>query len=510
MARIPILNDPGQVRTGSQLLRPPELKAVTNEAVGQAIGRAGQVLEGVAEKAKRAKDVTILTDANIAMSQAQVEFAKYQQDNPDESTWVEKWGEITEQIKSTTDQQAMTPEARAQLSNRFTSWSTTGTINAQAAAYRQTGNNARLSVDTAVKNGQMTGDYGPAYQAVDSLVANNLATKDEGDNMRVGVEANQKQYQRSEYDTRMQQAYEKYDGATAMMLADKAHAEGLLSPAEYDVQLDKALELETMGTFREVAITDPVIARQKLKTGEFSELSPKKKAEAEEFADTTLRDYQMRERSSVADLITNGDDLSNYKFKWILDDTSQAEIRKVAQQKPPTPAQAATMRLDLEAQIGKYSLDADPDRSQMIYISAQVEAMKKAVPYAYSDLATTWATKKGGGTASLADMEIGDNDDYLAKLYKPKMDALLDDDKNIRKGKEGEFRRLQSEVTDLKQKYRQQIGENPTPEKARKLSSDILSLPAADKTVDYFRAYDGAENPLFAPTLNNSLPTTPW
>jgi hypothetical protein len=96
-------------------------------------------------------------------------------------------------------------------------------------------------------------------------------------------------------------------------------------------------------------------------------------------------------------------------------------------------------------------------------------------------------------------MDIADHDDYVQKLYKPKMDALLEKNGSISTGKEAEFRRLQSEATDLKKKYRAQIGDNPTPEKARKASQDILTLPTAENVTSYFDMLDSS--PLL-PTIN--------
>jgi hypothetical protein len=167
-----------------------------------------------------------------------------------------------------------------------------------------------------------------------------------------------------------------------------------------------------------------------------------------------------------------------------------------------TEAQASAKRLELEARIGKYDMDKDPERLEMLRISADLDAYKQAVPYMASDLAMSWGGKKGGEKGNIASMEIADNDDYIAKLYKPKMDALLDKNGAIKPGKEAEFRKLQSEATEKKKLFRLQIGSDPTPEKARKTSQNILTAPVADEVANYFDMFGIEPSPLI-PSLQN-------
>jgi hypothetical protein len=113
-----------------------------------------------------------------------------------------------------------------------------------------------------------------------------------------------------------------------------------------------------------------------------------------------------------------------------------------------------------------------------------------------------WGGKKSGDKGGIASMEIADNDDYIAKLYKPKMDALLDDKGAIKPGKEAEFRKLQSEATEKKKLFRSQIGTDPTPEKARKTSQNILTMPVADEVANYFDMFGMDSTPLI-PSIQN-------
>ena len=137
MARIPILNSPAQINTGNQTLQTPQLPAVTNASIGKALGDVANVAFDISEKAKRANDVTKLTEASLAMNQAQVDFATFQQENPDESKWLPKWQELQNGIKGRFDQEALSPDARLQFADRFSNWATRGTIMVQSNAFKQ-------------------------------------------------------------------------------------------------------------------------------------------------------------------------------------------------------------------------------------------------------------------------------------------------------------------------------------------------------------------------------------
>lgn len=158
MARIPIYQDPQQLRTGNQTLQTPNLPAVTNASIGKAIGDASNVIFDISEKAKRANDVTKLTEASLAMNKAQVDFATFQQENPDESKWLPKWQELQNGIKSRFDQEALSPDARLQLADRFSSWGTRGTIMVQSNAFKQAGQRMDATGEVAKQTAIDSGD----------------------------------------------------------------------------------------------------------------------------------------------------------------------------------------------------------------------------------------------------------------------------------------------------------------------------------------------------------------
>ena len=94
MARIPILKDPGQINTGNQTIRTPDLPAVTNAGIGKALGDVAIVAFDISERTKRVQDVKNLTTASLRMQEAQSQFAKFQMEQPDETKWLPEWESI--------------------------------------------------------------------------------------------------------------------------------------------------------------------------------------------------------------------------------------------------------------------------------------------------------------------------------------------------------------------------------------------------------------------------------
>jgi|GEM_PF-3042263 len=158
MARIPILKDPGQLNTGNQTQQTPNLPAVTNASLGKALGNIGEMAMDISEKAKRADDVTKLTEASMAMNNEQMRFAKFQQDNPDEKKWLPEWQKIQTNLQQQFNSTELTPEARLQLNDRLSDWSSRGTIGVQAQAYKQTGQRMDATGEMAKMKSLETGD----------------------------------------------------------------------------------------------------------------------------------------------------------------------------------------------------------------------------------------------------------------------------------------------------------------------------------------------------------------
>lgn len=164
--QVPLLNS-GNIplqQTGISVPRTAQLTA-GDTGIGKALQNIGGMMTELANQAAQANDVAELTNASMAMQQAQMDFATFQQETPDETQWLPKWKEIENGLQNRFSQAKLTPSARARLQQQFSNWSTSGTIETQALAFKQTGRRAEMAVQNAVEFGKRTGDWKPAQAA---------------------------------------------------------------------------------------------------------------------------------------------------------------------------------------------------------------------------------------------------------------------------------------------------------------------------------------------------------
>ena len=194
MARIPILNDPGQLNTGNQTIRTPDLPDVTNARIGKAIGDVGSVAFDISERTKRVQDVKNLTTASLRMQEAQSQFAKFQMEQPDETKWLPEWESIKTKVQSEIGQMPLTPEARNQATERFGLWSINGTTNVQAQSLKQAGKNAALSVENAIQVGRQTGDFTAARMAANDYKSGIPMSDEEKQSIDLQIQGAERQF----------------------------------------------------------------------------------------------------------------------------------------------------------------------------------------------------------------------------------------------------------------------------------------------------------------------------
>lgn len=501
MARIPILQGPGQIQTGNQTLRVPELQAVNNNAISQGLAKVGQVAFDISERAKRAQDVTNLTNASMAMQNAQLEFAKFQQENPDESVWMGKWDEIQTKLKTDFDKMPLTPDARLQLQDRVTNWSTRGTIMVQAEAFKQTGQRAIQSFENAFETGRQSGDWTAARRSVDDLEKNNLVLPEKAQSFRLAIDSAEKRKLTDDYNVNLRMAKDNNDGHAIWNLITDARAKGIITDAEFHEEDVYAQKVEEKRDFLMEATANPVEAMKLLSDKDrYKVLNDSDKAEMATAAQGILKDYQDRERHDFADhvLVTGGTD--GFRFQW---NTSPAERAKIIEDAKPadklTDVQIARKKLEVESMIERYDPSADTTGMGALFITKNILEVQRALPQFATELSSMWTDAKKGGKKGEFSMEIADFDSFLAKEYGNKFKALEDQDGNLKPGKENEFRQLQQEVTDKKKAFRLQIGQKGAD--ARKTGQNIMTAPIADDVTNYFDMLDRSPNPLL-PSIN--------
>ena len=332
MARIPILQGPGQIQTGNQTLRVPELQAVNNQGIAQGLAKVGQVAFDISERAKRAQDVTNLTNASMAMQNAQLEFAKFQQENPDESAWMGKWDELQTKLKTDFDKMPLTPDARLQLQDRVTNWSTRGTIMVQAEAFKQTGKRTAQAFDNAVAVGKQSGDFSVADTAVKDIDALPLP-KEQKDAFRINLDIAKKEtLEKKEYESLMSMALPgpNSDPKMAAELAWEKSKNGTFSPLQASNIAEQAKQTEAVN--RRDAI---MFYKQKMETG------------GKITADELMNDWRLgdMDRTALAQL-QDGQKNSPVEFEQAL-----TTVMNFDRSQYPDDKQAVTELANLEANL---------------------------------------------------------------------------------------------------------------------------------------------------------------
>jgi hypothetical protein len=500
MARIPILQGPGQIQTGNQTLRVPELQAVNNNAVAQGLAKVGQVAFDISERAKRAQDVTNLTNASMAMQNAQLEFAKFQQENPDESAWMGKWNEIQTRLKTDFDKMPLTPDARLQLQDRVTNWSTRGTIMVQAEAFKQTGQRAKQSIENAFQYGRQTGDFAPVKQAVKDYQSSGLPLPEEVESINLSISGAERQKAAEDFKVRFRMAQENGDGLAMYDEAFKAKQMNIISDAEFDEVSTLSKQVEEKSLFKQMAIANPVEAMKKLSDSkEFNAVNDTDKAGMAAMAQGILKDYQAREVNEFADHVFVTGSTDGFRFQW---NTSPAERAKIIEDAKPadklTDVQIARKKLEVESMIERYDPSADTTGMGALFITKNILEVQRAIPQFATELSSMWTDAKKGGQKDEFSMEIANFDEFLSKYYGSKFKALENPDGSLRKGKENEFRQLQQEVTDKKKAFRLQIGQKDADSK--KTGQNTMALPVGDDVTNYFDMLERSPNPM-SPTF---------
>jgi hypothetical protein len=486
-------------QSGTMVARTAQLTA-GDTGMGRALQGIGAQFEDMAIKEQEANDARLMIDFEGEMRKAVDEQSVFQQQVQEQSEWLPAWQKRSTDLQKRLDGLKVSDKTRLNLTQSFGQFADRHTLNIRGQAFEQSQTRAKMT-------GQVRLQQAKTPEEVDQVISlmknSNVGLPEQWDMEREPALNRIKSDLAGDFRAKFRQGRESGDGLSMLQAAQSAHQAGVLTDAEYEEAANDAGRVQALSAFTDAARKDPIIAKNQLKVGEFKELKGDDLFRAENIAEGILRDYESREVGDFADYVENGGKPDAFKFQWNVSDAKRGElVRAATQESVMTPEQAASKRLELEARIGKYDMDKDPDRMEMLKISADLDAYKRAVPYMASDLGMAWGGKKSGDKGGIASMEIADNDDYIAKLYKPKMDALLDDKGAIKPGKEAEFRKLQSEATEKKKLFRAQIGTDPTPEKARKTSQNILTLPVADEVANYFDMFGMDSTPLI-PSIQN-------
>ena len=499
-SRTPILDDPKQIQTGNQTQQTPNLPAVTNASIGKAVGQAGQVLFDIGEKAKRANDVTKLTEASLGMQKAQMDFATFQQTNPNEKDWLPKWQELTTNMENEIGQMELTPDARATMTARFGDWSSRGTINVQAQGFKQAAKNVDLTIETAA----MTKQFGAARQGVQDGMTAGIYTPQEG---AFKIAQLDKQEKDDAYNTFLIQK-DRLAARDSRTVESLSQLEGYLDsardsmkPEMYELEKDNLMDAKEQAVAEQQMVSEPEEVLRKLKekdkdgnpTYAPNLKSPDQRQRLEREAMARIEELQMQESDSVLNSIVSGSVTSFKDAETIMPRSTpvqKAKIQAIFDKKPPTKWEAAILSRALNRAIDDYDPKKDVDDQKKFAI---VDTINRLNLYDQKLTSTErqrfFKKQQGSEPPSPLAGEIANTKKFLDVIYDAKLKKLMDPDtKEVPPEKQAEYRELLSQRDKLADDFEQEVknGTIKTRTDARNRSMEILQQPWSEDVQDYW------------------------
>lgn len=515
MARIPILQDPQQLRTGNQTIQTPNLPAVTNASIGKALGDVSNVVMDISEKAKRANDVTKLTEASLAMNQAQVDFATFQQENPDESKWLPKWQELQNSIKSRFDQEELTPDARLQLSDRFSSWGTRGTIMVQANAFKKAGERMDATVELAKNEAVKTGNLSLVTDAQKSRAAAGLSQGPEFDALEFARVEDASKAKRSQ-DLRQEEAElmrlgnegklsawvdleQNYNQQKELgALTEKEHARGI---KQVVAGAEKAIIQSRINGWEGMPV-DLTEAKRLIRDSK--ELTPKDRMELQYEADQAGNRYANQDLINFTNRMARGEAVDGNDFtSQYMGEAELASVReKINEAVPTTPEQQAAFYLETRKIID----DFDPakakenDFNEMAKVAKAALAIRKSPPHLRDMLSDAMQAKLSGSETKgiVADGEKKARSTLLELLKKTENSFFTGsgESKSIIKGKEKAWADFQQKVFNMETELSERIKTVKDTENLNKIIFDVTGSDVSE----------AVQNSMMAPTQSGFGP----
>jgi len=495
MARIPILQGPAQINTGNQTLQTANLPAVTNASIGKALGDVSNVVFDIQQKARRANDVTNLTTASLRMNEAQMQFAEFQQKNPNEADWLPKWKEIETTLQSEIGAMPLTPDARAQLTNRFSTWSTNGTINVQAQAFKQAGQRMEQSIENAAKSK----DYGAARQGVNDAVKAGLILPEQGKAKNLAIDASERDDKWNSYVLQRERLADPKsrtpDTISQLELALDA-AKDSMEPERYQLEVDNLNDMKDETFVYAEIQKNPERVVEMMGNPDFAPQlnAPQQRERLKNQALARIEEMQMEEQRTVMNGILTGS-IQNMKQAETLmpraDAVTKAKIQSVFDKKPPTQYEASILKRALEKSVDEFDPTNDPDDSKTFQIVDTINRLNLYDEKLTSTLREKFYKKQQDRKPpSPIESEIANHKKFLDYVYEPKLKAMMDDKTGeVPVDKQEEFRSLLSVRDQLASDFERMVesGEIKTREQARNASVRMLAEPYANQVMDYYR-----------------------
>ncbi len=514
MARIPIAPLPGQLQTGNQTVRTAQMPVQERSAMAQGLAAVADVGTRVVQLARRADDFKNLTQASIAMQEAQVAFSAWQQTNPNEADWLGKWQETVQGVQSKIAEMPLTDEARQQMTGRFSTWSTNGTIQVNAEAFRQKGKNALQSLDNAKQLGIQTGDWTAFDTAVEDPSLRDLVPEPQIEAFKLDGNAAKMTKFAEDYKSKRGQAIAERNYALASLLDEEARDMNVLSADQYEVLNKQNVMDQLIADVELKAEVDPVGAKEMLKT---YDIPAPQRRQLDAFISEQERTKQIGEMKDIADKVATSQIRrgSDVQFSFITSPAEQAKIKAEIDAMPPTQDELVLEMLSLEEAIDSFDVEAfgnrNPDEMRkMIGISARVDRLPTHVKKAISD---KWQGRRNGTLPTTKESFVSSGLKVINEMVAERRAEFFDKKKIVKEEKRQEFAAFELEMTRMANEIKRLMPDNPTPQQAMEIINQVTGESVSAQMMDAFRPIkaqgvepampsgSGSMNPLLFPNV---------
>lgn len=500
MARIPIAPLPGQLDSGNQTVRTAQIPVEARSATAEGLMAVADTSARIMKLAAEADDFKNMTEAGMAMQDAQMSFAKYQQEHAgNESAWLDGWNKHVESVKTKVAEMRLSPTAREQMTARLSKWATEGTIQVNSEVFRQKGKNAVQAVKNAETVGMQTGNWEVHGQALQDLRNTGILSEPQIEALELEGKGSRIMQMSQDYKAQRAEAVRDGDFATVSQLDEEAFANNVILEEEFKLKQKQNVEGQLIADIQKQAEVDPIKAKDALKTFELPAVD---RRNLEALIETELRNKQVSELSEIDDgvatgAIKRGQDV---QFRFVTSPAEQKKIRDAIDAAPPSVEELTLEMIDLEAAIDSFDYESFGNNNpatmrEFIGISARVSALPSHVK---DQISSKWQARRNGTLPSTKESFVSTGLKVINEMVKKRRDEFFDKDKNLREGKREEFSRFEMDMTRMANAIKKLMPENPTPQQAMEVINAVTGEAVSQQMMDDFR-------PIRLPTEDSKL-----
>lgn len=482
MARIPIAPLPGQLDSGNQTVRTAQIPVEARSATAEGLMAVADTSARIMKLAAEADDFKNMTQAGMAMQDAQMSFAKYQQENAgNESAWLDGWNKHVESVKTKVAEMRLSPTAREQMTARLSKWATEGTIQVNSEVFRQKGRNAIQILDNAVSRIGLDGDTTVVDDALqDPNVANILpAAVRESYAIRAQKEQQQK-FQRDYIEMResavANDAWDEVD-----QLDEQARQRNLISDDQLNTRKQNSERGRQAAMVKLTAETDPDAARAKLKE---TNLSDQDRRTLQGFIDQAERGLVIGELASIADKVAEGKIKSGDQVESrFLRPAELQKIRTEIDSAPPSLDMVAAEVFKLEAEIGQLTVASFGNRdqkttAQLVSLAARISKLPEGQA---TELRAQLDKRRRGENPTDKEAYIAQGIKIIDTLFEERRKEFFDDDNVLKAGKEEEYSAFMLNLTKKSEELKRRMPQDVDDKRAKEIIFNVLQEDMAAK-----------------------------